>query len=435
MAFLDGSVVNVALPAISRDLGGGLAVQQWVVNAYLITLGSLILVAGSFSDVFGRKKVLTVGLIGFAATSLLCAIAPSGLFLIISRALQGISGALLVPSSLALIISSFSGSAQGKAIGSWTAWTGISFIIGPLVGGFLVDAASWRYIFAINVVPIAITLWLLRLLGQIEDSRENTRIDIAGTILCVIGLGASVYALIEQPHYGCTSVHILIPLIIGLSALAYFVWHEHHASQPMLPLSLFRIRNFSAGNIATVAIYGGLSMATFLISVFVQQTGGYSAIEAGLALLPVTILMFFLSGRFGALAGRYGPRFFMTVGPIVAGLAFLIMRRIDDSVLYWSQLFPGILLFGIGLAMTVAPLTTAVLGAIAGGQAGIASATNNAVARIAGLLAIAALGVITGAHIDLDGFRRGLLATAVLLFVGGLVSAIGIRNSRQQSKN
>jgi len=427
VAFLDGSVVNVALPAISRDLGGGLTAQQWVVDAYLITLGALILIAGSLSDLFGRKKVLVAGLLGFGIASILCAIAPTAGFLIGARALQGIAGALLVPSSLALIIASFSGPAEGKAIGTWTGWTGISFLIGPIVGGFLVDAGSWRWVFAINIIPIAITLWLmLRLRGHQEPMPKGTTLDIVGAILCTIGLGGPVYALIEQPHFGWASPMIYLPLIFGITALAAFIWREDQTEYPMLPLELFKIRNFSVGNIATTFIYAALSVATFLIVIFVQQVGHYTALQAGLALLPVTIIMFFLSSRFGALAGKYGPHLFMAIGPIVAALGFLLFLRVDSMVAYWTQLLPGILVFGIGLAMTVAPLTAAVLGAIDSRHAGIGSAVNNAISRIAGLVAIAAIGVIIGTQITVAGFHRGIVVMAALLLLGGIVSAIGI---------
>lgn len=428
VAFLDGSVVNVALPAIVRDLGGGLVTQQWVVDAYLITLSSLILVAGSLSDLFGRKRVMELGLLGFGVTSVLCATAPNSELLIAFRALQGVAGALLVPSSLALIIAVFAGDGEGKAIGTWTAWTGIAYIIGPLLGGFLIVAASWRLIFAINIIPIAITLWLMRFLAHKELRQAGAKVDYVGAALCVLGLGGSVFALIEQAHYGWSSPIIYAPFVIGVAMLVYFIRYEQQADHPMLTLDLFKVRNFSVGNIATVAVYAGLSVASFLITVFIQQVGGYSAIEAGLALLPVTIIMFVLSPRFGALCGKYGPRFFMAAGPFVAGLGFLLMLSVNQAVDYWSQLLPGILLFGLGLSMTVAPLTAAILGSIKSEHAGIGSAINNAVARVAGLLAIAAVGIITGATLDLAGFHRGVIAMAVLLWIGAAISAIGIQN-------
>ena len=429
VAFLDGSVVNVALPALTRELGGGLTTQQWVLDAYLITLGALMLVAGSFSDLFGRKRVLLWGLIGFLIASILCAVAPSGLFLIIARGLQGMAGALLVPSSLALIISAFSGSTQGKAIGTWTAWTGVSFVVGPLLGGFLVDAFSWRLIFAINVVPIAVTLYLMRFLTVGAHTEQKVRIDVLGAVLCAAGLGGSVYSMIEVAHYGWTSPAIYMPLTLALVAGAWFLWHERRAKAPMLPLGLFRNRNFGFGNLATVAIYAGLSVSTFLIPVFVQQVGGYSAMQAGMATLPVTIIMFVLSPRIGALAGKYGPRFFMTFGPFLAAVGFLLMLRVDHGVAYWTQLFPGVMLFGLGLSTTVAPLTSAVLGSVESRHAGIASAVNNAVARIAGLIAIALVGLVTGTTLNLNGFHHGVIFMAVLLLVGSAISAIGIRNA------
>lgn len=432
VAFLDGSIVNVALPAMARELGGGLILQQWVVNAYFITLGSLILIAGSFSDLFGRKRILWIGLIGFATTSLLCAVAPNGLLLIAARALQGVAGALLVPSSLALIMATFQGSQKSKAIGTWTAWTTIAPAIGPLIGGFLVDSSSWRLIFAINLLPIAIALWLLRSLTLPEHVRDSTKVDIIGALLCTTGLGGIVYAFIEQPQFGWGSPFILLPLIIGLIAFSSFILYERRAEHPMLPLALFKVRNFSIGNIATAAIYGGLAVSVFLITIFIQQVGGYSAIAAGISLLPVTVFMFSLSSRFGALAGKLGPRLFMGLGPIVAGTGFLLMLRVDQSVSYWSQLFPGIILFGLGLSMTVAPLTATILGSISSHQSGIGSAINNAISRIAGLVAIAILGIIIGPTITLSGFHQGIILTATLLFAGGIISALGIQNNKSE---
>lgn len=440
VAFLDSSVVNVALPAITKELGGGLAAQQWIVDAYLLTLGSCILIAGSLSDLFGRKKVLTAGLVGFLVTSILCAVAPNTGFLIVMRGLQGLAGALLVPSSLAMIISAFKGEAQGKAIGTWTAWTGISFIIGPLLGGFLVDTASWRWVFGINVVPIVITLAMLRLLNLPEKLPTNAKVDIVGAILCAIGLGGPVYAFIEQPHYGWGNAQVVTPLVVGTLALACFIWYEKTIKNPMLPLKLFKVRNFWVGNIATTAIYGGLSVALFLLVIFVQLIGGFSALKAGLALMPVTLILFLLSPKFGALAGKYGPRLFMAVGPIIAGLGFLLLLRVNDSINYWSQIFPTVIIFGLGLSMTVAPLTAAILGDIDSRNAGVGSAINNAVSRIAGLVAIALIGLIIGADAftrgvshGVDAFHKGSLAMATLLIAGGVISAIGIVNRKKSN--
>ncbi|TAL15039.1 DHA2 family efflux MFS transporter permease subunit [Patescibacteria group bacterium] len=429
VAFLDGSVVNVALPAISRELGGGLVIQQWVSDAYLITLGTLILAAGSLSDIFGRKKILTFGLYGFLITSLLCAIAPSGEFLIISRALQGISGALLVPSSLALIISVFSGPAQSKAIGTWTAWTGIAFIIGPLIGGLMVDLLSWRLVFAINVIPIIIALVLMRSLKLTDEVTTRKKVDVLGIILGAIGLGGIVYALIEQSKYGWGSPLIYGTSIIGIVALATFIWHENQIKHPMLPLELFQVRNFSVGNISTFFVYAALALQGFVLVIFLQQTAGYPATLAGLASIPLTIIMFFLSSRFGALSGKYGPRLFMGLGPIICGAGVLLLLRVNVPANYWTELLPGIIIFGLGLSVTVAPLTSAILGSIKPSQAGIGSAINNAVARIAGLLSVAVIGVFIGTQMSLTGFHQGLVICAVLLIAGGIISAIGIENS------
>ena len=428
VAFLDGSVVNVALPAISRDLGGGLTTQQWVVDAYLITLGSLILVAGSLSDVYGRIAVLRWGLIGFGATSVLCAIAPTAEFLVVSRGVQGIAGALLVPSSLALIMSNFRDAAQAKAIGAWTGWTSASFIAGPILGGLFVDTISWRLIFAINVLPIAVTLWLLVALKQRDERDRTVRIDYASAVLAVVGIGAPVFALIEQGRYGWGSPAIYLPMALGVVAFVAFLWRQATVPQPMMPLGLFRIRNFGMGNIATTFIYSALSLAFFLLAVFLQQVGGYPATVAAIAILPVMVLLMVLSSRFGALSGRFGPRQFMTAGPLIMGIGCVLMLAVTAEVNYWTQLLPGIVLFGLGLAVTVAPLTSAILGSIREKQSGIGSAINNAVSRVAGLIAIAMLGLISGAQLDLAGFERGLIVCAGLFALGGLVSAAGIRN-------
>jgi EmrB/QacA subfamily drug resistance transporter len=431
---LDGFVVNVALPAIAGELGGGLATQQWTVNAYLITLGALMLVAGSLSDVYGRKKVLAVGLVGFGITSLLCAIAPNSTMLIIARLLQGIAGALVVPSSLALIMSSFSGASKNKAIGTWTAWTVIPAIVGPVIGGVLVDVGSWRWIFAINVLPIIVCLLLMRSMKLINDPTKE-KLDIAGAVLCAVGLAGIVFAFIEQAHYPWSSPMIFAPLVIGLISMAVFIWHQLRTPYPMIPPKLFRVRNFTIGNLATTAIYASLSIATFLLTIFIQQIGHYSATLAGIALLPVTIFMFFLSPKFGALSAKYGPRLFMGFGPIIAAVGFLSMLWTGQSIDYWTQLLPGILLFGLGLSITVAPLTAAILGSISHTEAGIGSAINNAVARVAGLIGVAVLGFVIGTQITVESFHAGLIFAAILLIIGGLISLLWIRNPNRPSRD
>lgn len=427
IAFLDGSIVNVALPAIERTLGGGLSTQQWVVDAYLITLGAFMLVAGSLSDIIGRKRVMMIGLIGFGVTSLLCAAATTKELLIIGRLLQGVTGALLVPSSLALIMSRIPKAKQHAAIGAWTSWTGIAMLIGPFVGGMLIDLGSWRYIFLLNVLPIAVTVYLLAKLKDEQDTSVRVKLDWYGALLGALSLGGIVYALIEQPHFGWAHPLIYGTMAAGVISFALFIWREKVTTQPMMPLGLFRSRNFSAGNIATLSIYAGLSLVSFLITIFVQQVGHYTATAAGLTMVPVSILMFVLASRFGRLSGTYGPRIFMTVGPLIVAAGFVTMLLVDASANYWTML-PGILLFGFGLSVTVAPLTAAILGAVDSKRSGIASAINNVVARVAGLVAVALIGTVTGYNLGLTGFRNGLIFSIVLFIVGGLVSFIGIRN-------
>ena len=483
VVFLEVAAVNVALPAIERDLGGGIAEQQWVVDAYLLTLGSLILIAGSLSDLFGRRRVFAAGLVGFAATSIMCALAPDAGLLIAARALQGVAGALLVPSSMALIISHFEGPAQGKAIGTWTAWTGMAFVAGPLVGGTLVDLSSWRTVFAVNVIPVGATLWALARTAPEPRAGVRTPVDLAGAALCAVGLGGIIYALIEEPIRGWRAPSIYLPLAVGLVAFAGFLAHERATPNPMLDLALFRQRNFVVGNLATVAIYGGLTAFTFLVTVFLQQVAHYTGLEGGLGMLPVAAILFVLSPIFGRLAARHGPRLFMTVGPITSAAGFGLMTAVDQRAIYPTQLLPGLVVFGLGLSATIAPLTATILGDVDQRQAGIASAVNNAVARVAGLLAIAAIGALVtvrfevsidrglasqpaldpGARATLaearrrplnvavaaaapaasheeivalvqaastDTVRAGLWAMAGLLTLGGLVSAVGITNPR-----
>jgi EmrB/QacA subfamily drug resistance transporter len=479
IVFLDGTVVNVALPSIRADLHGTLADQQWIVEAYLLTLSSLLLVGGSLGDLLGRRRVFAAGLMGFGVCSLLCAIAPSNAFLIGARAVQGIAGALLVPSTLALIMDTFDEEERAGAIGTWTAWTGVATVIGPLGGGALIEVASWRWIFAINLLPVAITLMLVSRLPA--DTREPGHVDVIGATLCALGLGGPVFALIEQPNYGWGDPRVAIPLIGGIALFCSFLAWEHRSPEPMLPLSLFKVRNFAVGNLTTLALYGGLGVATFFLVLFLQQVGGYTPLQAGLSLLPITIITFLLARRFGVLADRLGPHLFMGGGPIVAGLGLLLLSRIDASANYLTMVLPGVAVFGLGLAATVAPLTATVLSSVEKGHAGVASGVNNAVSRVAGLLAIAALGaVVAGSfanRLDNDlahrvlsppaqaavatararplvidassvpapqratvhealvdssvhSFRLGMMIAAGLAILGGVVALIGITNPR-----
>ncbi len=450
--FIDGTVVNVALPAIRDDLGSGLAAQQWIVEAYLLTLGSLVLVGGSLGDRLGRRRVFIAGLIGFGALSALCALAPNPEALIGARALQGAAGALLVPSSLALITAIFSGDERGAAIGTWTAWTGVAFVAGPLLGGVLIEFASWRWIFAINVPLVLVTLYTARELPESRDEEMTGRIDYLGAVLCSVGLAGPVFALIEQSTYGWGDPLVFIPMIGGLALLGLFLWHEAHTPAPMLPLQLFRRRNFAIGNLATLLIYGGLGASTFYVTIFLQQVGGYSPIAAGLSLLPITVIMWLLSRRWGALSVRIGPRLLMGCGPLVAGVGLIWIGRIDAGVNYLADVLPGVIVFGLGLSATVAPLTNTVLSSVPQHHAGVASGVNNQVSRVATLLAIAVVGAIIAARFEtvlgpsavapLSGgppdvvaasvaaFHTGLLVAGVFVICGGVISLLGIVNPR-----
>lgn len=428
VAFLDSTIVNVALPAIARDLGGGLVTQQWTVDAYLITLSALILVAGAVSDAFGRILVLRIGLIAFGVASIAVALAPDAVFLVIARAAQGAAGAFLVPSSLALITSTMVEPLRSRAIGIWTASTTAAMIVGPLLGGLIVDHLSWRWAFLLNVLPIAVSLWFLTRLDHREPRRPDARVDVVGALMCTFGLGGAVFALIEQPNAGWSAPWIWLPGVGGLALLVAFVWRQRHVADPILPLDLFRSRTFSAGNLATFFVYAALALNGFVLAVYLQQGASLTATLAGLASLPTTIVMIVLSPRAGALAGRWGPRLFMTVGPLIMAVGAVLLLTVAADFDYWWQVFPAMVVFGFGLALTVSPLTAAILGAADSEQAGIASAVNNAVARVAGLLPIAALGAITGGALDLAGFHRAAVVTAILLVIGGVVSLLGIRN-------
>lgn len=442
IVFVDGTVVNVALPALREDLGATLAEQQWIVEAYLLLLGSLVLVGGSLGDLFGRRAVFIAGVVGFGVTSLLCAIAPSAEVLIAARALQGVAGALLVPSSLAIITSTFEEGERAAAIGSWTAWTSAAIAVGPPLGGFLVDVTSWRAVFALNVPLVLACLWAARPMGRCPGE-SGRRVDVVGGTLCALGLGGPVLALIQQPTAGWGAPEVVLGLAGGAAVLLAFVWWERRHPDPMLPLGIFRARNFAVGNLATLVVYAGLGASMFFLALFLQQVGGYSALGAGLAGLPVTVLMVGLARRFGALSERFGPRLFMGAGPIVGGGGLLLLLIADERPDYVSEVLPGVVVFGVGLSMTVSPLTATVLAGAERQHAGIASGVNNAIARVAGLLAIAVVGVVVaGAAGDADealrlhdpqsveAFGQGVLLCGALLIAGGIVSLVGIQNPR-----
>jgi len=450
VVFLDGTVVNVALPAIRDDLDTGLAAQQWIVEAYLLTLGSLLLVGGSLGDRLGRRRVFMAGLAAFGVLSALCALAPTPELLIVARGLQGAAGSLLVPSSLALITAIFPADERGSAIGTWTAWTGIAFVLGPLGGGALIEFVSWRWIFAINVPLVLATLWTARELPESRDEEMAGRIDYLGAVLVSLGLAGPVFALIEQPNYGWGDPLVFVPMVVGILLLGAFVWHEDRTPHPMLPLRLFRARNFAVGNLATLLIYGGLGAATFFVTIFLQQVAGYSPIAAGLSLVPITACMWTLSRRFGALSDRIGPRLLMGCGPLVAGLGLIWMGQLDADVNYWTDLLPAVIVFGLGLSATVAPLTNTVLGAVPQHHAGLASGVNNQISRVAALLAIAVIGLVVAARFEAElgsdtvpplsggspaivdasvtAFAAGMMVAGVLVMIGGAISLLGIVN-------
>jgi EmrB/QacA subfamily drug resistance transporter len=429
VAMLDATIVNVALPAIGRDLGGGLAVQQWVVNAYALMLGALILVGGSLGDVYGEKRIFIVGLAGFGVASLLCAAAPTGVTLIVARAVQGAMGALLTPAALAVIIATFADDERGAAIGTWTAWGGIAGIAGPLVGGELVTVAGWRWIFLVNVPLIAVTLLLIiRFVADSEEPRTRRHIDTPGAVLAALGLGGPVFALIEQPRLGWTSPGVLVPFVLGIGLLVAFVMRERRARDPMLPLGLFARHNFTVGNIETLAMYGGLSILFFLLSLFLQEVAHWKPTAVGLATVPTTVVMFIFSPRFGRLADRFGPRLFMGAGPVTCAVGMLLLLRLGVHVSFLTEVLPALLVFAFGLSMTVAPLTATVLAGVERTQAGIASAVNNAVARIAGLLGVALLGPLIGARLSVSTFHLALGAAAALLVGAGVLGGLLVRN-------
>ena len=432
MAFIDGSVVNVALPYMAHDFGVGLSSMQWVVSAYLLMLGALILVGGSLGDIFGELRMFGLGVGAFGVASVLCAFAPDATALIVFRGVQGVAGALLIPASLAVLTTTFTGAERGAAIGQWTAWSGISFVIGPLVGGSLIDATTWRVIFGINVPIALVTLGLvMRLSGMKQARRTDLRIDVAGALLGVTGLGLLVTGFIEQPNRGWSDPLVAGGLAGGAALLVAFVGYELRAPLPMLPLHLFRLRNFSVTNVETLSVYGALSGLSVFLTLFLIQFSHYSALHAGAALLPITVVMFFLSPRTGKLSMAIGPRWFMALGPVIAGVAVLYYARLPVHPRYWLDLLPALLVFSVGLSLTVAPLTTTVLADATGSDAGVASGVNNAVARIGGLLAVAILGIAASSgstHLTERGFHHTMIAVACLLVLGGLVGAIGIRN-------
>ena len=436
MAFLDATVVNVALPTIGADLNASVAGLQWVINGYTLTLASLILLGGSLGDRFGRRRIFLLGTMWFAGASLLCGVAPTSEALVAARALQGIGGALLTPGSLAILQASFAMSDRGRAVGAWSGLSGVAAATAPFVGGWLIDVGSWRPIFLINVpLAVAVVVVSLRHVPETRDAAGVRGIDVPGALLTVVGLAAVTWALIEAGERGATT-GVLSSGAIGLGSLAGFVAAERRVRHPMLPLEIFRSWQFSAANLVTFIVYASLSIMFFLFVVHLQQVLGYSPLQAGAATLPITGLMLALSAPAGMLADRIGPRLPMTIGPlgIAAGLA--LMSRVQAEATYFGTILPGLLVFGLGLSLTVAPLTATVLAAATSKHAGIASGVNNAISRGAGLLAVAAIPGLTGLTGDAyrdpaifaSGFRAAMRISAALAAAGGLLAWLSIRN-------
>lgn len=430
IVFLDGTVVNVALPTIGEDLGAGTSSLQWILNGYMLTLASLILLGGSLGDRYGRRRIFSLGVVWFSAASLLCALAPTSGALIAARLLQGVGGALLTPGSLAMIESTFRPGDRARAIGAWSGLAGVATAVGPLLGGWLVEAVSWRLIFLINV-PIGAFVFVMarRRVPETRDPTASGRLDLPGALLAALGLGGTSYALIEAPDAGASAV-VLVAAIAGLAACAAFIAVERRSANPMLPLSMFRSRQFSAANLVTFAVYAALSGVMFLLVAFLQISLGYSPLEAGAATLPVTLIMLAFSARSGALAQRIGARIPLTIGPVVLALGTLMMIAIRPGDPYITGVLPAVSVFGAGLTLVVAPVTATVLAAAERRHSGIASAVNNAVSRVGGLLAVAVLPVVAGITGDrfyepdamADGFRIAMIATAALAAIGGLIA-------------
>jgi EmrB/QacA subfamily drug resistance transporter len=436
VAFLDGTVVNVALPTIARQLHAGLADLQWIADAYLLTLGALIILGGSFGDRFGRRRVFVVGLVAFTCASVICGLAPNTLVLIAARAVQGIGGALLTPGSLAIISACFVPEDRARAVGLWSGLSGVSVAIGPFIGGWLVDRVSWRAIFFINVPIAALAITIaLRAIPETRDSDATGRLDYPGAVIISAGLVGVVYALIDGPSNGW-SMPTLIAAAAGAFLLLAFPLVELRRRRPMVPLQLFRSRQFSGANVTTFFVYAALSVTGFLLILHLQQDLHYSALAAGTAFLPASVLLMLLSSRSGALAQRIGARLPMTVGPLVAALGLILLSGVRPGDSYVVAVLPGVLVFGAGLTLIVAPLTAAVMAAVDAHHVGVGSAINNATARIGGLLAVAVVPALAGlsaasthlAGVSLnDGFTAAMRISAVMLAVGGVIAALTIR--------
>lgn len=436
MVFVDGTVVNVALPHIGTALDASLSGLTWTVNGYTLTLASLILLGGSLGDRFGRKRVFVIGVVWFASASLLCGLAPNVGTLVAARSLQGVGGALLTPGSLALLQSSFRAEDRARAVGAWSGLAGVAGAAGPFLGGWLVQAASWRWIFLVNLpLAVAVVAMALRHVPESRDPGASQHVDVVGAVTGALGLGALTEGLIAWQDRGLDSAVVLGSLTIGVLALLGFLFHERRGADPMLPLGIFASRVFSATNAVTFVVYAALGGVFFWLVLFLQVAAGFSPMSAGLALIPMTVLMLLISPRAGALATRTGPRLPMTVGPLLCALGVGWLSQLPRQASYLLDVLPPVVLFGLGLSATVAPLTATVLAAAPDEHAGLASGVNNAVARVGGLLAVAVLPLVAGLHgagyaradLLIGPYRTAMTWCAGLLAVGGALSWAFVR--------
>ncbi|WP_406862219.1 MFS transporter [Streptomyces sp. HUAS MG47] len=431
MVLLDSTVVNVALPHIGEDLGTDMAALQWTVNAYMLTLAGLILLGGALGDRYGRRKVFVVGVVWFALASLLCGLAPNAEILIAARALQGIGGALLTPGSLAILQASFHPDDRARAVGLWSGFGGVGAAVGPFVGGWLVDGPGWRWIFLLNVPLAAICVPItLRHVPETRDTEaDHGRFDIFGALL-----GAAALALVTYGFIGESWLAGAVGVVVGVA----FVWWEGRTPHPMLPLSIFKSRLFTAVNLVTLCVYAAFSGFFFLAALQLQVVSGYSALQAGTALLPTTVLMLLLSARAGELGEKIGPRIPLTVGPLLCAAGMLLMLRVGENASYVADVLPALLVLGLGMTALVAPLTATVLSSVDVSRAGLASGINNAAARAAGLLAVAALPLLAGMGPEAyrsaeefgDTFKRAMPMCAGLLVAGAVLAWVTIREPK-----
>ncbi len=443
MAMLDGTVVNVALPTIGRELSVGITGLQWTVNAYTLTLAGLLLLGGSLGDRYGRRRLFVAGVVWFAMASMLCGLAPNGSLLIAARALQGVGGALLTPGSLAIIQANFRPEDRGAAVGAWSGFGGVAAAIGPFLGGYLVQALSWRWIFFINVPVAAAVAWIATMhIPETHDPEATGRVDVPGALLAALGLAGLTYALTEGPRFGWLSPVIVGSLVGGALLFIAFVAAETRERHPMLPLELFASRQFTAANLVTLVVYAALIGGTFLIPIELQRVVGMTPLQSGTAIIPITAVMLLFSARAGRLAARIGPRLPMCIGPLLMAAGLAMLARLGPGSSFLIMVLPSQLVFAAGLTLTVAPLTSTVLAAASEHHAGIASAVNNAVARTAGLLAVAILPVaagLTGAEalqpeVFGRGFRMAMIISATLCALGGLLALVTIKNPREAEK-